>query len=769
MNLNLNTLFISLYIRMSTFSNGETFYLGRDSDGTATSWSSRFGGGFYEGVTSSPGNILTLGKHSGRETWGGVSNRALEKAIPIESSGTTLYIRMKSQTTIFPVLIKLEEQGGGDAEEHSITNTIPDVWETLAVTFTTAAQRDVLSIFPNFGNTTPQVRVEFTTMRIGGSTMTLTYTSIPNGTIVNIPLDNATGLSSSVNESAISWPDTTDTTSTAPSIGSGTTITPSSLTFTNNTGSTYTAIIYLFVKTGYVGRIGGTWTNPSYLTSIAVSNQADWGLGENGASAGVTSLEGFIQDCVNCTNIPNTDLPSSVTNLSSAFKGATSYNLSVSGWDVSAVTDMSSIFEGATTFDQDLSGWDSNNTSQVQNMSAMFKGATSYNQFNTAWDVSNVTDMSSMYEGATSYNTSLNAWGSDTASVVNMSSMFKNATSYNQIMNNWDVSSVTNMSSMFEGATIFTRSLGGWSNQGTGTANVENMSSMFKGATSYNGFVSALDVSAVTDMSSMFEGATSYNIDVGNWNNQGSGTASVSNFSNMFNGATDFNQDIRVLDASNVTDYTDMFLGATTMIANYSTTNGFGTTPSQYWFNSNTPPPPPPGYPCFLKGTMIDTMNGQVAVEDLLPYMFVKTFKHGYIPITFIGKRIIPHNSKQERHKNQLFICRKDDYPGALDDLIITGCHSLLIDRDFKDDEEKQRVIDANKEIFLTDGLFRLPAVADLQTIIYPEDGDYEIYHFALDHVDKYMNYGIYANGILAETCSNRYITQYSGLSLIEK
>lgn len=212
-----------------------------------------------------------------------------------------------------------------------------------------------------------------------------------------------------------------------------------------------------------------------------------------------------------------------------------------------------------------------------------------------------------------------------------------------------------------------------------------------------------------------------------------------------------------------------MFLGATTMIANYSTTDGFGTTPSQYWFNSNTPPSPSSRYPCFLKGTMIDTTNGQVAVEDLRPHMFIRTFKHGYIPIKFIGKRILSHNSQEERHKNQLFVCRKDDYPGALDDLIITGCHSLLIDRDFKDDEEKQRVIDANKDIFLTDGLFRLPAVADLQTTIYPKDGDYEIYHFALHHADETMNYGIYANGILAETCSNRYITQFSGLSLIEK
>ena len=483
-----------LYISMTTYSTGETFYLGRDSGGTATSWT-EFSGGLYAGVTASPENILTLGKNNGQDAGGGVFSSP-EKNIQIFSAGTNLYIRMKSQTTTFPVLIKLEG-GGVGTEEHSITNTIPDVWETLAVTFTTQALRDVIVIFPNFGNTTPLVRAEFTTMRVGGSTMTLTYTNIPNGTSVNVPLDNASGLSSSVNESAISWPDTTDTTSTVPSIGSGTTITPSSLTFTNNTGSTYTAIIYLFVKTGYVGRIGGTWTNPSYLTSIGITKQADWGLGENGASAGLTSLEGFIQDCVNCTTIPAPAIPSSITNLSSAFKGATSYDTNVNAWDVSNVTDMSSMFEGATSFTRDLSNWtdQGTGTANVRNMSAMFKGATSYNQFNSQWDVSSVTDMSSMYEGATSYNKTPSNWGTGTANVRNMSSMFKGATSFDQLLNNWDVSSVTDMSSMFEGATSFTRSFGGWANQGTGTANVQNMSNMFKGATSYNGFVTAFDVS----------------------------------------------------------------------------------------------------------------------------------------------------------------------------------------------------------------------------------------------------------------------------------
>ena len=171
---------------------------------------------------------------------------------------------------------------------------------------------------------------------------------------------------------------------------------------------------------------------------------------------------------------------------------------------------------------------------------------------------------------------------------------------------------------------------------------------------------------------------------------------------------------------------------------------------------------------CFLKGTMIETMKGIFPVEDLRPNMFVKTYNHNYVPIKLIGKMTMPHNSKDKRNKNQLFVCKKEVYPEATDDLVITGCHSLLVDRDITDKDEEQRIIDANGDIFLTDNLVRIPAVADLQTIIYPEDGDHEIYHFSLDHHDEEMNYGVYANGILVETCSNRMMKEYSGMTFLE-
>ena len=35
----------------------------------------------------------------------------------------------------------------------------------------------------------------------------------------------------------------------------------------------------------------------------------------------------------------------------------------------------------------------------------------------------------------------------------------------------------------------------------------------------------------------------------------------------------------------------------------------------------------------------------------------------------------------------------------------------------------------------------------------YQTEGEYEVWHLALKHKDENMNYGIYANGLLVESC----------------
>jgi len=86
----------------------------------------------------------------------------------------------------------------------------------------------------------------------------------------------------------------------------------------------------------------------------------------------------------------------------------------------------------------------------------------------------------------------------------------------------------------------------------------------------------------------------------------------------------------------------------------------------------------------------------------------------------------------------------------------------------FISEEQKQKVIEVNGNIYVTDNKYRLPACADPRTSVYETPGTYTIYHLALENDDYYMNYGIYANGLLVETCSKRYLKELSNMTFIE-
>jgi hypothetical protein len=85
----------------------------------------------------------------------------------------------------------------------------------------------------------------------------------------------------------------------------------------------------------------------------------------------------------------------------------------------------------------------------------------------------------------------------------------------------------------------------------------------------------------------------------------------------------------------------------------------------------------------------------------------------------------------------------------------------------YQNEEEREKTIEVNGDTYVTDRKYRLPACADLRASVYEFPGTYTIYHFALDHDDYYMNYGIYANGLLVETSSKRYMKELSNMELI--
>jgi hypothetical protein len=170
---------------------------------------------------------------------------------------------------------------------------------------------------------------------------------------------------------------------------------------------------------------------------------------------------------------------------------------------------------------------------------------------------------------------------------------------------------------------------------------------------------------------------------------------------------------------------------------------------------------------CFKENTKILTNNGYRPIQELKKGDLVKTLRDGFKPITMIGKRDVYHSASKERIKDQLYKCTQSEYPEIFEPLIITGCHSILVDN-FENEEQREKMLELHGDIYITDNKYRLAACIDTRTSVYETPGNYTIYHFALEHHDNLMNYGIYANGLLVETCSERNLTELSNMVLIE-
>jgi hypothetical protein len=173
--------------------------------------------------------------------------------------------------------------------------------------------------------------------------------------------------------------------------------------------------------------------------------------------------------------------------------------------------------------------------------------------------------------------------------------------------------------------------------------------------------------------------------------------------------------------------------------------------------------------PCFKEGTrilcLIDNKEEYIPIENIRKGVLVKTHLHGYIPVNMIGTSTIDNPSDASRIKNRLYRCSREKYPELFEDLIITGCHSILVDE--LSEEEKEKTLELLARIYITDDKYRLMACIDKRADVYEIEGNFNIWHLALDNDNYYENYGIYANCLLVETTSKRYLKELSKMTLI--
>jgi hypothetical protein len=176
---------------------------------------------------------------------------------------------------------------------------------------------------------------------------------------------------------------------------------------------------------------------------------------------------------------------------------------------------------------------------------------------------------------------------------------------------------------------------------------------------------------------------------------------------------------------------------------------------------------------CFKEDTKIlcyvDNKEQYIPVQELRKGTLVKTQVNGYVPVQIIGHSKIYNSANKLRSMNRLFKCTKENYSEITEDLIITGCHGILVEEEMITEEVRKKTKEITRDDkWLTGKKYRLLTCLDERAQPYEEEGVFNIWHFALDHFDRFMNYGVYANGLLVETCDIYNMEEHSGLELIE-
>jgi len=119
-------------------------------------------------------------------------------------------------------------------------------------------------------------------------------------------------------------------------------------------------------------------------------------------------------------------------------------------------------------------------------------------------------------------------------------------------------------------------------------------------------------------------------------------------------------------------------------------------------------------------------------------------------------------NLSSIKKEDRMYRLSKENYPELIEDLYITGFHAILVNN--LTDEQIEKTKEIMNILYKTDDKYRLIASLDDRAEEITDNKEYTIYHFSLEHDDIFMNYGVYANGLLVESNSLRNMKEYSGM-----
>jgi len=155
---------------------------------------------------------------------------------------------------------------------------------------------------------------------------------------------------------------------------------------------------------------------------------------------------------------------------------------------------------------------------------------------------------------------------------------------------------------------------------------------------------------------------------------------------------------------------------------------------------------------------LVDNEEKYIPIQHIKVGDLVKTYLHGYKKVELVGSSRLHNSGNGERVKDKLYKYTQENYPELTEEFVITGGHSILVD---ELSEQQKTETGAYWKIFhKTDDKYRLLSVVNDKAIPYEIPGEFNIYHIALESDNDLLNYGIYANGLLVESCNKRILTK---------
>lgn len=157
---------------------------------------------------------------------------------------------------------------------------------------------------------------------------------------------------------------------------------------------------------------------------------------------------------------------------------------------------------------------------------------------------------------------------------------------------------------------------------------------------------------------------------------------------------------------------------------------------------------------CYLSDTLILlATNEYKKIQDLDTTDIVKTTE-GNIKIRAIQK--IFNNMKNRNELQKIYKLSKKYDENLINDLYITGGHSILVDKLTLENEIGMKKYFGDK-LPQIDGKYLLLACVDPRFEPVEFDEEITLYHILLENEDKDKQYAIYANGILSESISETF------------